>query len=120
MNDQLDMFGANPVRDEDVAERIEDELQKRDQVLDILAETRADLIAAARAIARRIALDKGRVSSPEVLRAMRAEGYGPQLSRVKAQFMGVVFRKAAGWHLLRYAQDGASHGRPVAIWELRS
>lgn len=115
MTGQLDMFA--PLRTAQLESIVE--FQKRDQVLDILAETRADLIAAARTTARRIALDKGRVSSPRVLRAMRAEGYGPQLDRVKRQFMGVVFRSGKVWHRVGYAQDGASHGRPVAIWELR-
>ncbi len=94
--------------------------QLRDQALDLLAETRARLVGAARILATAIAQERGRVTSPEVLKAMQA-GYGPELAQVDPRFMGVVFRNTKGsarrWRRVGWESKG-SHARPVAVWEL--
>lgn len=95
--------------------------QLRDQALDTLAEARALLVAAARSSAMMIAMRDGRVTSPEVLAALREGGYAHQLDRVDPRFMGVVFRNKKDaprrWHRLGWENTG-SHCRPVAIWGL--
>ncbi len=97
------------------------EQHARDMALDALANTRARLVAAARRVAVEMARDLGRVSSPEVLAELRDRGYGPELDRVDARFMGVVFRPAKGWPV-RWRrmgwEPGGSHCRPVAVWQL--
>ncbi len=92
--------------------------QLRDIELDRLATTRAHLVSSARQIAWKIATLEGRVTSPEVIAAMRTAGYGPQMDRVDPRFMGVVFRAGNRWERLGWENKG-SHARPVAIWGLR-
>lgn len=90
---------------------------KRDLALDSLADARALLVGAARSRARMIAMRNGRVTSPEVLEALREGGYGPQLDRVDRRFMGVVFRPASAWECVGRENTG-SHRRSVPIWRL--
>jgi len=93
----------------------EREAQARDLALDRLAESRADLIAVAQKIAKQLCQTHGQVTSPEVLRVMRQQGYGGMLDKVDRRFMGCVFCR--GWRRIGYENSG-SHGRPVSVWVL--
>lgn len=88
---------------------------KRDRVLDALQQTRADLIAAADTVARRLCAQNGQVTSTEVFDELRVQGHGPKLDQVDPRFMGAVFRKGNGWNRIGFEPIG-SHGRPVAVW----
>lgn len=118
MSEQTDFFAEFTGR---VVVPLVTEIQKRDKVMDQLTETRTKLVAAARDIARGMAQDGQRVTSPDVVEQMRAQGYGPEIDRVDLRFMGPVFRR--GWRevgsLIGRASP-ASHSRRVVIWELDS
>ena len=104
-----------------VVYRIKDpkaEEQGRDRALALLAEYRGALIAIARNLALRIARANGTVTSPQVLEALKAAGYGHLLDEVDPRFMGVVFRR--GWQRVGWLEkeSRASHARPVTVWAL--
>ncbi len=90
------------------------DFDRRDEALDLLAKYRTELVEAARAFALHLAHEHGRVTSPQVIRAMRDAGWGSRLDQVDARFMGAVFRK--GWERIGY-EPGGSHARPVSIWK---
>ena len=90
------------------------QLELRDQALDRLEATRADLLVAARAMAAAICAIKGRVTSVEVMAQLRLQGYGPELDAADTRWLGAVFWRG-GWTRIGYEPTG-SHGRPVAIW----
>jgi len=93
------------------------EAEKRDEALALLETTRANLIAAAKIIATRIARQNGRVTSPEVLKLLReSPAWAGLVAEVDPRFMGPVFRK--GWTRIGYSSEG-SHNRPVAVWALK-
>ena len=115
MTGQLDIFELM------IEHGHQSEIQKRDKVMDQLTQTRTKLVAAARDIARGMAQDGQRVTSPDVVEQMRAQGYGPEIDRVDLRFMGPVFRR--GWRevgsLIGRASP-ASRSRRVVIWGLDS
>ncbi len=116
MSEQTDMFMEFTSR---VVLPMVTEVQKRDKVLDQLAETRTKLMSAARATARCMAEAGQEVTSPAVVEQMRVQGYGPELDRVDLRFMGPVFRR--GWKRVGYLlgrNSPGSHARAVVIWEL--
>jgi hypothetical protein len=90
----------------------------RDRALDLLEEKRSGLVSIAREIALRIAKEKGRVTSSEVISALRDSGYGDAIDRVDKRFMGAVFRSNKGWSRIGFENAG-SHRRPISIWRLR-
>ena len=97
------------------------EWEAREQVLDTLERCRARLVAEARAVACSLARSRGEVTSPEVLAEMRLLGFGADLARVDARFMGPVFR-GPEWERVRWLsgpESPGSHARPVAVWRLR-
>jgi hypothetical protein len=81
-----------------------------------LLAARGDMIKLARTVAREIAERDGQVTSPQVVRELRARGHGPTLDKIDRRFMGPVFRK--GWKRVGYANEG-SHGAAVSVWELQ-
>lgn len=89
------------------------EAAARDRALDLIETHRAPLVDAARAVAIEIAETHGRVTSPEVLRELVRRGYDTHTP--DRRFMGVVFRRGAGWSRIGWEPTG-SHCRPVAIW----
>lgn len=89
------------------------QLVQRDHALDLLAAARADLIAEARDIAENIFMERGRVTSVEVLTAMGMGLGSERMTLVDRRFIGTVFRK--GWKRIGYEPSG-SHKRPVSIW----
>ena len=91
------------------------EKNKRDVALDLLARTRKELIGAAKQWARYLVRANGRVTSPEVLKSLRDNGWGDHLDQVDRRFMGVVFRK--GWRRIGWTNSG-SQARPGPIWEM--
>jgi hypothetical protein len=93
----------------------DDEDAKRDFALDLLEKTRSSLISAARTEAHAIYVTNGRVTSVEVMAAMKAAGHGAAMANVDPRWMGAVFRKGEGWVRVGWEQTG-SHSRPVAIW----
>lgn len=89
------------------------EREKRDDVLDALAECRARAVALAREAAVAIERERGSVTSPQVLARLRERGHGPLLDSIDRRFMGVVFNR--GWERVGWENAG-SHARPVAVW----
>lgn len=88
--------------------------QERDDVLDILEVTRADLIGQATELAIQLAKTDGATCSPRVLKVMKARGV--DLSTFDPRWAGAVFRPGKGWALTgEYVREG-SHGRPVPLW----
>ena len=87
---------------------------QKQQAIDLLEATRAELIAEAKVIAADLCSVRGRVTSVAVLEVMRRGRYAEQLSQVDARFMGAVFRH--GWRRVGYEPLG-SHCRPVSVWE---
>ena len=101
---QLDLF------DEQSEER------KRDEALDALEVSRADLISRAMQIAREIATESGTVTSSQVLAVLRRE-YPQAMAGIDCRFVGAVFRRGRGWLRLGWSPEG-SHSRPVSVWKL--
>lgn len=93
------------------------ELEARERALDALEQHRPALVAIAYETARRIAVEHGKVTSPEVLAALRAQGHGEAIDAVDRRFMGAVFRASRGWRRVGWVSTG-SHRRPVAVWEI--
>lgn len=87
-----------------------EELEKKEEVLNQLAESRRELITRAKEIALEIYEREGTVSSPQVLAVLREENPFD----VDPRFMGAVFRK--GWLRVGWTTAG-SHGRPVSVWK---
>ena len=90
------------------------EIEKRDRVLDALAERRRELVARARELAESIARERGRVTAPDVFAALRAAGV--DLGGHDPRWMGAVFNRGR-WRRVGWQSTG-SHARPVAVWEL--
>lgn len=90
---------------------------KRDEALDHLEVRRLYLINCADDIARKIAKEKGSVTSTEVLEILRDELDEEMLIGVDMRFMGAVFRSGKGWIRLGWEATG-SHCRPVSRWKL--
>ncbi|MDQ3170305.1 MAG: hypothetical protein M3Q55_09235 [Acidobacteriota bacterium] len=88
---------------------------ERDRALDLLALARASLITEACKVALSIARSNGRVTSVEVVDAMKRLGFTASLAAHDRRWLGAVFRKGGGWRRLGYEPTG-SHARPVAIW----
>lgn len=110
--EQLGLFGRTPP-----APPPPTEPQKRDRALDILRTHRGTLIEAAVAVAVRIATDRGRVTSTEVLAVLRSDPeWRAKVAAADRRFMGPVFRRKM-WRRIGWEATG-SHARPVAIWEL--
>lgn len=105
MKKQLDLFA-----------RQKEEIKKRNVALDLLEETRAELIDCARKVALKIVNKNGSVTSTEVLIEMHDLGMTSKLDTVDKRFMGAVFRN--GWTRKGYENLG-SHGRPVSVWMLK-
>jgi hypothetical protein len=115
---QLDLFPPGHVRRAPgTPATARDETAARDAALADLERTRAALIAVARVIARDIATARGRVTSVDVFRRLRADGLGAQLDAVDPRWMGAVFRGRDGWRQAGLEKAG-SHRRPVAVWVL--
>lgn len=71
----------------------------------------ANLVEVAKRYALALAQKNGRVSSTDVLEAMRQAGY--EVDKAEKRFMGAVFRK--DWKRIGYENSG-SHNRPVSVW----
>ncbi len=95
----------------------EEQFNQRDQALERLERSRAELIEIARTVAITLWAMNGRVTSTEVLAALRDQGYGVWIDSVDKRFMGAVFRPKSGWVRVGWEHTG-SHGRPVAIWKM--
>lgn len=96
----------------------DEEEKKLEQALVKLRKSRGSLIAEAYVIAVRIAKEKGRVTSTEVLRELRSHPeLGPVAREKDARFMGPVFRRGE-WECIGREATG-SHKRDVRIWKLR-
>ena len=94
------------------------EALQRDEALDLLQASRAELIAEARTIADIIHRQNGRVTAVEVLAFMgELDETKRRLRIVDRRFVGVVFRK--GWKRIGYENAG-SHKRPVSVWTKES
>lgn len=92
------------------------ELRKRDEALNTLAKTRAELVAAAKAAAMKIWRRQGEVTSPQVIAEMkRSRVLASKIDSVDKRFMGVVFRSGNGWRRLRFDPCG-SHNQPISVW----
>lgn len=77
-----------------------------------VAQGKADLILAAKTVAREIATANHTVTSTEVLATLRQRGY--DVDSVDKRFMGVVFRDG----FVRYGwTPTGSHKRPVTVWK---
>ncbi len=90
-------------------------LFERDQVLDLLERTRADWISRARIVAHNIILRKGWVTADDLREVW------PVPEEFDARVVGAVFRDK------RFVKDGytaterpTSHGRPIAVFRLRT
>jgi hypothetical protein len=88
---------------------------KRDAALDLLKKSRGSLIAAAKIQANTICRARGRVTSVEVAKAMKAAGYVGAMAKVDLRWMGAVFRGGSEWTRVGWEMTG-SHSRPVTIW----
>lgn len=91
--------------------------ESRDHVLSHLADTRADLIEAATAIARELTAADGSVCMPRIIRAMRAHGYGPALDLVDPRWSGAVLLPSRGWERTGEIVREGSRARPVPMWK---
>lgn len=87
-------------------------MKQFDPVQKSVSDIREELIAAARIVAEKIYMAKGRVTGPEVLRALE-KSLADKMQRVDHRFVGVVFKR--GWKRIGYENTG-SHCRPVSIW----
>lgn len=94
------------------------ELEARDHALDTTINSRATLIAVAKAYALGIANANGSVTSVEVVALMRHNGWGPELDAHDRRWLGNVFRSGEGWRRMGW-RNGGSHGRPIAVWARR-
>lgn len=92
------------------------EKRGRDAALDALEDRRADLITTATDIAMAHAIKHGNVTSVDVFDELRKRN--TDLGGVDPRWMGAVFREGKGWRRVGWAQLG-SHGRAVAVWELK-
>lgn len=93
--------------------RLQREAEARDAALSRHVETKEELIREATELAVEIATRNGRVTSTEVLRALRErDAIGDRDPR----FLGVVFRSKL-WSPIGWADTG-SHRRPVRVWAL--
>ena len=91
--------------------------QERDAAIDSLRRFRSDLIAQADAIARRLAISHGTVTSTQVLAEMRSDpNLRQRVDAVDCRFMGPVFRQKC-WVRVGWEPSG-SHCRPVSVWRL--
>ena len=95
------------------------EHEARDAALNTLERPREELIRIGRATATDIAQRNGTVTSIDVTKKMREDTLLRQkMDRVDARWLGAVFRAGSVWKRVGYENTG-SHGRPVAIWQLR-
>lgn len=92
------------------------EREKLDAIMVTMEATRGFLIETAREIAFDLVRKHGTVTSVEVFRAMRDQGYEALLKAVDPRWMGAVFR-TGGWVRDGY-KDSGSHCRPVSVWKL--
>lgn len=90
-----------------------EEAAARDEALDLLEQTRGELIDAARQVALRIAKEQGVVSSTEVFSELETTALKAKMDQVDPRWMGAVFRK--GWERVGFESTG-SHRRPVSVW----
>ena len=106
---QLPLFGRPSPRQE----------AQLDEVLERLKAYRARLIAIGNHTAERLARERGRVTSVEVLNHMYKDPHTAVLmDQVDPRWIGVVFaRKPEIWEHIGYERTG-SHTRPVAVWRL--
>lgn len=91
------------------------ESREKKAILDELARIRSDLIERAKTIAVQIAKMQGTVSSPEVVRVLKAE-HAPGIDEVSTKFMGAVFRE--GWIRVGFEPKG-SHCQPISVWRMK-
>ena len=99
-----------------MARRRAHEGQARDQALLRLHEAREHLIAAAKDVARRIAKDRNRVTSVEVLATMHEDPeLHAEMARHDPRWVGCVFR-GPEWRTCGWEREG-SHRRPVRVWQ---
>lgn len=91
--------------------------EQRDMVLERHRHQRRMLIHIAEGIALELARAHGSVSSPEVLREMRARGWGPHLADIDGRFMGAVMLPSRGWRRTGELDRTGSRARPVPRWE---
>lgn len=94
----------------------------RDVVLEKVEGAHRGLVQLAGNIARKLAIKNGRVSSPEVWRALwdkaaHDEELRQELEKADPRWMGAVFNHYR-WHRVGWEANG-SHKRPVSVWELQ-
>lgn len=77
-------------------------------------ELRRTQVALARESAIRLAVEHGTVTSPDVVADLKTRGQW--FTGLDPRLMGAVFRR--GWNRTGFVRGG-SHGRPVALWELK-
>lgn len=92
------------------------EIEKRDEALAMLAETRKNLIVTAKSVAKMLASKNGEVTSPEVVKYIKDNKLSNYIDDVDKRFMGVVFRDK-GWYRVRFDNKG-SHHQPISVWKL--
>jgi len=86
----------------------------RDAALDLLEETRADLITLGRCIAKELANRDGSTCSPRVLREMKSRGV--PLQDYDGRWAGAIFRPKTEWRKTGEMVFEGSHKRPVPLW----
>ena len=91
----------------------------RDAALDRHRSRHASLIVAATTFALRLAHMHGSVTSPEVLAAMRAEGWGDELDTANGRWMGSVLSPRCGWERTGEWVAQGSKARLVPRWRLK-
>lgn len=92
----------------------------RDRTLDRHRSRHAGLIAAARVVALCICAERGRVTSPEVLERMRAQGWGDLLGAANGRWMGSVLNPLNGFERTGEWLPIGSKGRHVPCWRVKT
>lgn len=85
-------------------------------VLELHEEHHTDWIEKARAVARQLAVAKGAISSDDIWE------HCPPPPNADPRVMGAVFYPRSDWERVDYRPSirRTSHGRPVAIWTLKT
>jgi hypothetical protein len=91
------------------------EKRKLEAVIQLHEERRAELVDLAEHTAINLAKTHGKVTSPDVVKELRAKGFGEALDSVDRRFLGAVFRRQ-GWERIGFESKG-SHMRPVTVWK---
>ncbi len=92
-----------------------EEAQKRDRALDLLEQTKGNLIVIAKQIADELADKNGTTSGPEVMAVMKIRlKDNKEFQNSDPRFMGAVFRTSR-WERAGHRSIG-SHRQLVSIW----